>query len=254
MEFASLADNPLVLGQNHVELLFIQPGGRLRRVLLVDQKFGQAVRPFLVVLLGKEFEFAQQVLVAQRVQGVAFEIGFPEVVHEPGVAIGQHSQGVHGFFAPLVMDPVEGERGGAGHVQPMEAGFDAQSAFINMNNGCLLQPFDNGAFHRGQRLIGALIGLGEGSQAQGLAEEVAANLPQTVKGQQLLVGKIDQQTPEVRAVLNRCLDPGGKGGLNQQSRGRTAFYFGLVLGDPQTQGWQFKDLAGFVIQNRFAGQ
>jgi len=64
------------------------------------------------------------------------------------VATGQHPQGVHGFFAPLVMDPVEGERGGAGHMQPMEAGFDAQSAFINMNHGRLLQPFDNGAFHR----------------------------------------------------------------------------------------------------------
>ena len=106
-----------------------------RIVFPVQQEAAQVGGPSRVVLLGQEFELAQEVLVTQRVQGVVLVVGLPVVRHQPGVAVGQHAQGVHGLGAPVGMHAVEGQVRRAGHVQPMQAAGHPQTALIEMHDG-----------------------------------------------------------------------------------------------------------------------
>ena len=74
-----------------------------------------------MIVFGEEFEFAQQVLVAQRMKGVVLVIGFPMVMHQPVMAMWKDAQGVHGFRAASGMHAVEGQISGASDVQPVQA-------------------------------------------------------------------------------------------------------------------------------------
>jgi hypothetical protein len=79
-------------------------------------------------------------------------------------------------------------------------------------------------------------------------------LPESAKGQELLVGKIEREAPEVRAVLDGSVNPFGEGSLRRQARDGAAFDFGLVFSHHQAQGRKIKDLAAFVVQHGLAAQ
>ena len=187
MRASSPAKDGPVVRVSLMEMGFVQTVLDQRIVFPVEQEAAQFGGPGFVLFLRQEFQFAQQVLVAERVQRVIFVIGLPMVVDQPVAAVGKHAQGVHGFAAAFAMHAVEGQLGGAGNVQPVQRAGHAHAAFIHMHRRGLDQAADNGCFDRVQRFIGAFIELGQRPQAQGLAKEVQTGLTQPVEGQQLLV-------------------------------------------------------------------
>ena len=103
-------------------------------------------------------------------------------------------------------------------------------------------------------MISVFIDLAQSAQAQRLSKQIHTGLAQPRKGQQLLVGKIENQSPEVRPVLDGGLDIGREWGLDCQTGDWTFLNFGLVFGYLQTQGRQIKHLAPFVVKHGLALQ
>ena len=67
MEATALAQNGLIPGMGSFELRFVQTRTGEGIVFPVEQESAQLVGPGLLVFLPEELQFAQQVLVAQRV-------------------------------------------------------------------------------------------------------------------------------------------------------------------------------------------
>ena len=80
------------------------------------------------------------------------------------------------------MHSVESQIGGAGDMQPMQVAGHPQTAFIHVDYRSLNQSAHDHWFHGRERLIGLLIGLGQGAQAQGLAEQVQQVSRSRLKG------------------------------------------------------------------------
>ena len=200
-------------------------------------------------MLEEELQLAQQVLVAEGVESLVFEIGFPEVVDEPAVAVGENTKRIHGFDATVAMHAKKGQQGGGRDMEPMEFALHTQSAFVGVDRRGLSEALDDGSFHRSECFAGTGVDGGESSHTQGLTEEIPAELAQTIKGKELLVGKVKHQAPEVRAVLDGSLDVVGERGAHVQSGDRAAFDFGAMLGHLQAHGREIKNLAAFVIEH-----
>jgi len=162
------------------------------------------------MFLGEELQLAQQMLVAQGVEGLVLEVGPPGIMDQPVAAVGQHPQGVHGLDPAAVMHAVKGQRRGAGHMQPVELARDAHPTLIDVDHRGLGEAALDGPLDRVERVVGPEIGLGQGAQAQGLAEEVQTGLAQPVKGQELLVEQIESQAAEMRTVLHGLRRPAGR--------------------------------------------
>lgn len=176
------------------------------------------------------------------------------VVDQPLSAVGQHAQGVHRLGATVGMDAVVGQIRCAGDMEPVQAAGDAQAALIHVDHGGLDDGTDDGALHRGQCVVGVLVGLGEGAQAQGLAEEVETSLTQPPEGKELLVEQIERQPSEIGAVLHRAENSRRKIGADLPARDGASFDFGLMLGHRELEFWQIEHLASFVIQHRLSEQ
>jgi len=245
----SHAHDAPVLAVGVLEDILLQAVPCARVIFPVEQEAAELVGPDFAALLEEELQLAQKVLVAQGVEGVVFEVGFPEVVDEPGEALGQDAERVHGLGSAIAVHAKEGQKRSGGDMKPMQLACDAQSAFIGVDRRSLGDCLDNGPFHRGERFAGTGVDGDQCSQAQGLAKEILAHLPQPVEGKDLLVGKIEHQTPEVRAVLDGVLDVGGECGAHAQSGDRAAFDFGLVFGHLQTQRREVKNLAALVVEH-----
>ena len=245
---AALGEDALIFAVSLVEDFLFQAVPYAGIAFPVEQEAGKFVSPEFAALLEEELQFPQEVLVAERVEGVVFEIGFPEVVDEPGFAMGEDTKSVHGLGSPVAMHAEEGQECCGGDVKPVEFPFDAQAAFVGMNGGCLRESLDDGAFHGSEHFVGPRIDRGQRAQTNVLAEEIGAGLPQAVEGKDLLVEKIEQQASEVRAVLYGGFHVGGELRTDLAARDRAAFDFGAVLGDLQSQGRQIEDLASFIIE------
>src|SRR5690606_6955940 len=85
-------DDASVLAVGLFEDVLLQAVSSTGIVFPIEQEPAEFVGPEFAALLEEELQFAQKVLVAQGVEGVVFEVGFPEVMDEPGEAMGQDAE------------------------------------------------------------------------------------------------------------------------------------------------------------------
>ena len=103
-----------------VERLLFLPR-RHGQPLGVEQHFGQGGWPFLSGQLLHIDQFAQQVGIAQRMHTIVeFPIRRPAIVHQHAKSFGQDAMRGHGVHAALFVQAIPGQRGGGGHMQPMQ--------------------------------------------------------------------------------------------------------------------------------------
>ena len=83
----SLEDDSPVLAVSLLEDVLLQSVFGTGIALPVEQEPAELVGPYFTRVPGEELQFAQQVLVAEGVESLVFEVGLPEVVDEPGAAL-----------------------------------------------------------------------------------------------------------------------------------------------------------------------
>ena len=140
------------------------------------------------------------------------------------------------------MHAVEGERGIAEDVQPVQALGHAQAALIASIERSLWQQLLHSSLKGGQMIVGALIGGHDGGLAQRLVVEVLANPGQPLIRNEMLDIEIDHLGFEARAILHRGLHAFRERGADQATGKRTTFDLGPVFGHLQRFLRQFKDL------------
>ena len=91
MAAAAFLQNGAILGQELIKCPLVQGALGLASQQAVEQEAAQFLCPGFMVLFREELEFAQVVLIAERVQGILVgKVGRPVIVDQPVVAAGQN--------------------------------------------------------------------------------------------------------------------------------------------------------------------
>ena len=166
------------------------------------------------------------------------EVRLPVVVHDDaGDAIEQ--------AAAPGRDPVEGQPGTRGDVQPLGPPADPQAGLVHV--------LDRRRFHQvADHLDDAFEAPGaasahprDGRRNQGDGEQIRHQLGQTIFGQELVVRQVDHHGPDPRAIPHRAGDASGKGGPGLPATSPATATMRPMLHDHQGPGLgQIENLAG----------
>ena len=190
----------------------------------VQQELAHLAGPVLVKVFKKEGQLPQDVGVAQAVAARQVEVGGKAVVDEAAIETGEDAEVFDGFAALAGVESVPGQELGPQAVDPVELALDAQSRLVAVKDiGARQERLDlrlEGLQIVGGRGFGALDGL----LADGLAEDVGAELTEALRGDEILVAQISQAGEPASPILY------GSGDIRREGRGDVDIAGGAVLG------------------------
>jgi hypothetical protein len=180
---AAFGEDGVVARVDFFKSFLIRSPFELAALETLEQETAKFIGPGLLMFFPEEFQFAQVMFVAQRVQAVLItKVSLEMIVDDPVFAMGDDVQIIHGFGAPFGMDAIKGEMGVAHDVQPIELACHAQSAFIAMIDGRLRELGLDRFLIELEVDVGALVARYDGGLAQRLPVEVLTELGQAVVG------------------------------------------------------------------------
>jgi len=152
-----------------------------------DQQVLHGLGPGLAVLFKGPFEFPQVMGVAQGMEAIVAEVGFPVVMTKQPVEPGQNADRVHGFAAAFGVRGEEGVLVAGGAVQPLTLAADIDPGLVGVGHGRFGEAVAHPGLKRRQALGGFPVEVEQRAGAEGDLHLVAEIILDAVVGQELVL-------------------------------------------------------------------
>ena len=213
--------------------------GEVCRVAGTAEQPLHLARPAFLLDLDQGLQLSKVMGVAQRmVHALHREVRLPVVVHDDaGDAIEQ--------AAAPGRDPVEGQPGTRGDVQPLGPPADPQAGLVHVLDRCRFHQVADHLDDAFEAPGAASAHPRDGRRNQGDGEQIRHQLGQTIFGQELVVRQVDHHGPDPRAIPHRAGDASRKGGPGLPATSPATATMRPMLHDHQGPGLgQIENLAG----------